>query len=92
MFPAAVRRHNRREDEVVHTGIDELGQLLNDTLWWPVGSVLVDQVIKFLVPLIISDESLKKGIDIVEEAIKEVCDAEGRIPKERQFYVVKKVS
>ncbi|HAG97087.1 MAG: hypothetical protein CMK83_20790 [Pseudomonadales bacterium] len=51
-----------------------------------------DQVIKFLVPLIISDESLKKGIDIVEEAIKEVCDAEGRIPKERQFYVVKKVS
>lgn len=51
-----------------------------------------DQVIKFLVPLIISDESLKQGIDIVEQAIKEVCEEEGRIPKERQFYVVKKAA
>ncbi|MEE2733491.1 MAG: diaminobutyrate--2-oxoglutarate transaminase [Pseudomonadota bacterium] len=51
-----------------------------------------DQVIKFLVPLIIGDESLKKGIDIVEQAIKEVCEEEGRIPKERQFYVVKKAA
>ncbi|MDY6920805.1 MAG: diaminobutyrate--2-oxoglutarate transaminase [Pseudomonadota bacterium] len=49
-----------------------------------------DQVIKFLVPLTISDESLKQGIDIVEQAIKEVCEAEGRIPRERKFYVVKK--
>lgn len=51
-----------------------------------------DQVIKFLVPLIISDESLKKGIDIVEQAIKEVCEEEGRIPKERDFYVVRKAA
>ncbi|RLT93006.1 MAG: diaminobutyrate--2-oxoglutarate transaminase [Ketobacter sp.] len=51
-----------------------------------------DQVIKFLVPLIIGDESLKQGIDIVEQAIKEVCEEEGRIPKERQFYVVKKAA
>ncbi len=51
-----------------------------------------DQVIKFLVPLIISDESLQQGIDIVERAIKEVCEEEGRIPKERDFYVVRKVA
>lgn len=49
-----------------------------------------DQVIKFLCPLIISDESLKEGIDIVEQAIKEVCESEGRIPKERNYFVVKK--
>jgi len=32
-----------------------------------------DQVVKFLCPLTISDENLKQGIDIVEEAISEVC-------------------
>lgn len=49
-----------------------------------------DQVIKFLCPLIVSDESLKKGIDIVEQAIREVCEEEDRIPKERNFFVVQK--
>ena len=35
-----------------------------------------DHVVKFLCPLIISDDSLKRGIDILEEAIKEVCSQE----------------
>ena len=33
-----------------------------------------DQVVKFLCPLTISDENLKRGIDIVEQAIKEVSE------------------
>ncbi len=32
-----------------------------------------DHVIKLLCPLVISKENLKKGIDIIEESIKEVC-------------------
>jgi diaminobutyrate-2-oxoglutarate transaminase len=51
-----------------------------------------DQVIKFLCPLIVSDESLKRGIDIVEQAIKEVCADEGRIPQERNFFVMPKLA
>ncbi len=35
-----------------------------------------DQVLKFLCPLVISDENLARGIDLVEEAISEVCDTE----------------
>ena len=45
-----------------------------------------DQVVKFLCPLIISDESLKKGIDIVEQAIKEVCAKEDSIPEEKDYF------
>jgi len=45
-----------------------------------------DQVVKFLCPLIISDENLKKGIDIVEKAIKEVCAEEGTIPKTLDYF------
>ena len=45
-----------------------------------------DQVVKFLCPLIISDENLKKGIDIVEQAIKEVCAKEGSIPEEVTYF------
>ena len=45
-----------------------------------------DQVVKFLCPLIISDESLKKGIDIVEQAIKEVCAGEDSIPAEVDYF------
>jgi len=48
-----------------------------------------DQVVKFLCPLIISDESLKKGIDIVEKAIKEVCAEEGTIPNALDFFETK---
>ena len=45
-----------------------------------------DQVIKFLCPLIISDENLKKGIDIVEQAIKEICAKEDSIPEEIDYF------
>lgn len=45
-----------------------------------------DQVVKFFCPLIISDENLKKGIDIVEQAVKEVCAKEGSIPEESCYF------
>lgn len=45
-----------------------------------------DHVVKFLCPLIISDESLKKGIDIVEESIKEVCETESFIPQSIDYF------
>ena len=45
-----------------------------------------DHVVKFLCPLIISDENLKKGIDIVEQAIKEVCAKEDSIPEEKEYF------
>lgn len=44
-----------------------------------------DQVVKFLCPLVIGDENLKKGIDIVEEAIREVCAKED-IPEESVYF------
>ena len=45
-----------------------------------------DHVVKFLCPLVISDINLKKGIDIVEQAIKEVCAKENSIPEELDFF------
>ncbi len=45
-----------------------------------------DQVVKFLCPLVTSDESLKKGLDIVEQAIKEVCAKEDGIPEENCYF------
>lgn len=45
-----------------------------------------DHVVKFLCPLTISDDSLKKGIDIVENAIKEVCAKEDSIPEEVDYF------
>ena len=45
-----------------------------------------DQVVKFLCPLVISDENLKKGIDIVEAAIKEVCAKADEIPEEKIYF------
>ncbi|WP_045859387.1 diaminobutyrate--2-oxoglutarate transaminase [Teredinibacter purpureus] len=44
-----------------------------------------DHVVKFLCALIISDENLKKGIDIVEESIREVCAKED-IPEEVVYF------
>ena len=44
-----------------------------------------DQVVKFLCPLIICSASLEKGIDIVEEAVDEVC-AKVEIPEENIFF------
>jgi diaminobutyrate-2-oxoglutarate transaminase len=45
-----------------------------------------DQVVKFFCPLIISDENLKKGIDIVEQAVKEVCAKVDSIPEESCYF------
>ena len=44
-----------------------------------------DHVVKFLCPLVILDENLKKGIDIVEQAISEVC-AQEEIPQEDTYF------
>ncbi len=45
-----------------------------------------DQVVKFLCPLIISEERLKQGIDIVEQAIADTCAAENSIPTEVDYF------
>ena len=47
-----------------------------------------DQVVKFLCPLTISDESLQQGIDVVEESIQEVCEKKINIPEEKVFFDV----
>ncbi|RLQ22076.1 diaminobutyrate--2-oxoglutarate transaminase [Seongchinamella sediminis] len=45
-----------------------------------------DQVIKFLCPLIISQENLQRGIDIVEDAIREVCAGESSFSQEEDYF------
>ncbi len=45
-----------------------------------------DQIIKLLCPLIISDESLAKGIDIIEASVKEVCLGMGEIPEDSDYF------
>ncbi|GAB5452188.1 MAG: diaminobutyrate--2-oxoglutarate transaminase [Halioglobus sp.] len=45
-----------------------------------------DQVVKLLCPLVISDENLARGIDILEQAIREVCAGEDDIPEEVDFF------
>jgi len=42
-------------------------------------------VVKFLCPLIINDINLKKGLDIVENAIKAVC-AKEEIPEDKDYF------
>jgi diaminobutyrate-2-oxoglutarate transaminase len=52
-----------------------------------------DHVIKFLCPLTISDQNLKKGIDILEDAIKTICIGTNNFGEEIDYfhedYVVK---
>ncbi len=45
-----------------------------------------DQVVKLLCPLVISDDNLKKGIDILEEAIRETCADNASIPEEVDYF------
>ncbi len=45
-----------------------------------------DQVVKFLCPLVISDDNLKKGFDIVEAAIREVCAKVNEFPEEKVYF------
>ncbi len=51
-----------------------------------------DHVVKFLCPLVIGMENLKKGIDIVEQAIKEVCAREESIPEEKDYFTPVKMA
>jgi len=51
-----------------------------------------DQVVKFLCPLVISDENLKKGMDIVEQAIREVCGKEDSIPEEKDYFEAQRLA
>ncbi|PXA04096.1 diaminobutyrate--2-oxoglutarate transaminase [Coraliomargarita sinensis] len=44
-----------------------------------------DQIIKLLCPLIIAEEVLAKGIDIIEESIDEVC-ANIEVPEESDYF------
>jgi len=50
-----------------------------------------DHIVKFFCPLITSDDNLKKGIDIVESAIREVCAKEGDIPEEKVYFDVDQI-
>jgi diaminobutyrate-2-oxoglutarate transaminase len=43
-------------------------------------------VVKFLCPLTISQENLEKGINILEESIREVCDKADSIPEEKDYF------
>ncbi|MBX2858075.1 MAG: diaminobutyrate--2-oxoglutarate transaminase [Cellvibrionaceae bacterium] len=45
-----------------------------------------DHVVKFLCPLTINEINLKRGIDIVENAIKEVCAKEDTIPEDNDYF------
>ncbi len=45
-----------------------------------------DQVVKLLCSLLISEENLIKGLDIIEESIREVCAEETSIPSEKDFF------
>lgn len=45
-----------------------------------------DQVIKLLCPLIISEQNLLKGLDIIEQSIQEICAEVSSIPEEEIFF------
>ncbi len=45
-----------------------------------------DQVVKCLCPLIISDENLKAGLDILESSVAEILTASNPVPEERDFF------
>ena len=45
-----------------------------------------DQVVKLLCPLTISEDNLKRGIDILEQSIKEVCEKADDIPAEQDYF------
>ncbi len=45
-----------------------------------------DQVVKCLCPLIISDENLARGLDIIEESVAEVLAGDASVPVEHDFF------
>ena len=45
-----------------------------------------DQVVKIFCPLIITNENLTKGLDILEAAIRDVCAKEDGIPEKSDYF------
>lgn len=45
-----------------------------------------DQVVKLLCPLVISMANLKRGLDIIEQSIEEVCAEQRHIPNETDYF------
>ena len=45
-----------------------------------------DHVVKLFCPLVIDMKNLAKGIDIIEEAIREVCAKEDSIPEQKKYF------
>ncbi|MRI34980.1 diaminobutyrate--2-oxoglutarate transaminase [Endozoicomonas sp. OPT23] len=45
-----------------------------------------DHVVKLLCPLIIDINNLAKGLDIIEEAVREVCAKEDSIPEQKKYF------
>ena len=45
-----------------------------------------DQVVKILCPLIISQENLKKGLDIIEDSVKYVCRCMDEVPSSDDYF------
>ncbi|WP_461518420.1 diaminobutyrate--2-oxoglutarate transaminase [Porticoccus sp.] len=51
-----------------------------------------DQVVKLLCPLVIRDDNLERGIDILETAIREVCAGENSIPAQKKYFNIKRLA
>jgi diaminobutyrate-2-oxoglutarate transaminase len=51
-----------------------------------------DQVIKIFCPLTISEQNLSRGLDILENAVREVCDAEDEIPAVTELFKLRRAS
>lgn len=51
-----------------------------------------DQVVKLLCPLIISEDNLARGIDIIENTVREVCAKEDSIPAQKKYFNIKRLA
>ena len=46
-----------------------------------------DQVIKVFCPLTISDDNLRKGLDVIEQSMRWVCQSLNKWPDREQYFV-----
>ena len=51
-----------------------------------------DHVVKLLCPLIISEENLTRGIDIIENTMRKVCAGEDSIPSQKKYFNVEQLA
>ncbi len=51
-----------------------------------------DQVVKLLCPLIISEDNLARGINIIEKTVREVCAKEDSIPAQKKYFNVERLA